>query len=61
MSRPRRTILLVEDETSITEPLAEALRSASASGSVIEVSSSTRRIVRLGLLILEFFPLPATR
>jgi DNA-binding response OmpR family regulator len=26
MSRPRRTILLVEDETSITEPLAEALR-----------------------------------
>ena len=25
MSRPRRTILLVEDETSITEPLAEAL------------------------------------
>jgi len=27
MSRPRRTILLVEDETSITEPLAEALRS----------------------------------
>jgi two-component system, OmpR family, response regulator RegX3 len=27
MNRPRRTILLVEDETSITEPLAEALRS----------------------------------
>jgi DNA-binding response OmpR family regulator len=27
MSRPKRTILLVEDETSITEPLAEALRS----------------------------------
>ena len=27
MSRPRRTILLVEDETSIIEPLAEALRS----------------------------------
>jgi hypothetical protein len=27
MSRPRRTILLVEDEPSITEPLAEALRS----------------------------------
>jgi two-component system response regulator RegX3 len=27
MGRPRRTILLVEDETSITEPLAEALRS----------------------------------
>ena len=26
MSRPRRRILLVEDETSITEPLAEALR-----------------------------------
>jgi two-component system response regulator RegX3 len=26
-NRPRRTILLVEDETSITEPLAEALRS----------------------------------
>jgi two-component system response regulator RegX3 len=27
MSRPKRTILLVEDETSIVEPLAEALRS----------------------------------
>jgi two-component system, OmpR family, response regulator RegX3 len=27
MTRPRRTILLVEDETSITEPLAEALSS----------------------------------
>src|ERR671937_884008 len=27
MSRPKRTILLVEDETSITGPLAEALRS----------------------------------
>ncbi len=27
MSRPKRTILLVEDEPSITEPLAEALRS----------------------------------
>src|SRR4051812_4333491 len=27
MNRPRRTILLVEDEISITEPLAEALRS----------------------------------
>jgi two-component system OmpR family response regulator len=27
MSRPKRTILLVEDEASIREPLAEALRS----------------------------------
>ena len=27
MSRPKRTILLVEDERSIREPLAEALRS----------------------------------
>ena len=27
MSRPKRTILLVEDEASIREPLAEVLRS----------------------------------
>ena len=33
---------------SVSKP---SLRSASASGSTIELSSSTRRIVRLGLLI----------
>jgi two-component system, OmpR family, response regulator RegX3 len=54
MSRPRRTILLVEDETSITEPLAEALRSegfeTQVAGTVAEALELARRAPDLVLL-----------
>jgi two-component system, OmpR family, response regulator RegX3 len=54
MSRPRRTILLVEDETSITEPLAEALRSegfdTEVAGTVAQALELARRDPDLVLL-----------
>ena len=54
MSRPRRTILLVEDETSITEPLAEALRSegfdTEVAGTVAQALKLARRDPDLVLL-----------
>jgi two-component system, OmpR family, response regulator RegX3 len=54
MSRPRRTILLVEDETSIIEPLAEALRSEGfdtlVAGTVSEALEQARREPDLVLL-----------
>jgi DNA-binding response OmpR family regulator len=54
MNRPRRTILLVEDETSITEPLAEALRSegfeTQVAGTVAEALQLARRGPDLVLL-----------
>jgi two-component system response regulator RegX3 len=54
MSRPKRTILLVEDETSITEPLAEALRSEGfdtlVAGTVAEALELARREPDLVLL-----------
>jgi two-component system response regulator RegX3 len=54
MSRPKRTILLVEDETSITEPLAEALRSEGfdtlVAGTVAEALEQARRDPDLVLL-----------
>jgi two-component system, OmpR family, catabolic regulation response regulator CreB len=54
MSRPRRTILLVEDETSITEPLAEALRSegfdTEVAGTVAQALELTGRDPDLVLL-----------
>jgi two-component system, OmpR family, response regulator RegX3 len=54
MSRPRRTILLVEDETSITEPLAEALRSegfeTEVAGTVAEALELARNVPDLVLL-----------
>jgi two-component system response regulator RegX3 len=54
MSRPKRTILLVEDETSIREPLAEALRSEGfetlVAGSVAEALEQARREPDLVLL-----------
>jgi two-component system response regulator RegX3 len=54
MSRPRRTILLVEDETSITEPLAEALRSegfeTQVAGTVAEALELARTAPDLVLL-----------
>src|SRR3954453_19995358 len=47
MSRPRRRILLVEDETSITEPLVEALRGegfdAEVAGTVAQALELARR------------------
>jgi two-component system response regulator RegX3 len=53
-SRPKRTILLVEDETSITEPLAEALRSegfdTQVAGTVAEALELARRDPDLVLL-----------
>jgi DNA-binding response OmpR family regulator len=53
-SRPKRTILLVEDETSITEPLAEALRSegfdTQVAGTVAEALELARREPDLVLL-----------
>jgi len=56
MSRPRRTILLVEDETSIIEPLAEALRSEGfdtlVAGTVSEALEQARREPDLVLLDL---------
>jgi len=56
MSRPRRTILLVEDEVSITEPLAEALRSegfeTQVAGTVAEALELARREPDLVLLDL---------
>jgi two-component system response regulator RegX3 len=54
MSRPRRTILLVEDEISITEPLAEALRSEGfetrVAGTVAEALELARTAPDLVLL-----------
>ena len=54
MSRPKRTILLVEDETSITEPLAEALRSEGfetrVAGTVAEALELARTAPDLVLL-----------
>jgi len=54
MSRPKRRILLVEDETSITEPLAEALRSegfeTQVAGTVAEALELARRAPDLVLL-----------
>jgi DNA-binding response OmpR family regulator len=54
MSRPKRTILLVEDETSITEPLAEALRSegfeTKVAGTVAEALEQAREGPDLVLL-----------
>ena len=56
MSRPKRTILLVEDETSITEPLAEALRregfETEVAGTVAEALELARRDPDLVLLDL---------
>jgi two-component system, OmpR family, response regulator RegX3 len=56
MSRPKRTILLVEDEVSITEPLAEALRNegfeAQVAGTVAEALELARRDPDLVLLDL---------
>jgi DNA-binding response OmpR family regulator len=45
MSRPKRTILLVEDETSISEPLAEALRSE---GFETKVAGTVAEALELG-------------
>src|SRR5689334_9900561 len=54
MSRPRRTILLIEDEVSITEPLAEALRSEGfetrVAGTVAEALELARTAPDLVLL-----------
>jgi two-component system response regulator RegX3 len=54
MSRPRRTILLVEDETSIRDPLADVLRSEGfdtlVAGSVAEALEQARRDPDLVLL-----------
>jgi two-component system response regulator RegX3 len=54
MSRPRRRILLVEDETSITEPLAEALRGegfdTEVAGTVAQALELARRDPDLVLL-----------
>src|SRR3954471_14008980 len=54
MSRPRRKILLVEDETSITEPLVEALRGegfdAEVAGTVAQALELARRDPDLVLL-----------
>ena len=54
MSRPKRTILLVEDETSIVEPLAEVLRSEGfetlLAGTVAEALDQARRDPDLVLL-----------
>ena len=54
MSRPKRTILLVEDEPSIREPLAEALRSEGfetlVAGTVAEAFEQARRVPDLVLL-----------
>ena len=56
MSKPKRTILLVEDEVSITEPLAEALRNegfeAQVAGTVAEALELARRDPDLVLLDL---------
>jgi two-component system response regulator RegX3 len=56
MSRAKRTILLVEDETSITEPLAEALRregfETAVAGTVAEALELARRNPDLVLLDL---------
>jgi two-component system response regulator RegX3 len=56
MSRPKRTILLVEDEISITEPLAEALRregfETAVAGTVAEALELARRNPDLVLLDL---------
>ena len=55
-SRPKRTILLVEDEVSITEPLAEALRSegfeTQVAGTVAEALDLAKRDPDLVLLDL---------
>jgi two-component system response regulator RegX3 len=58
MSRPKRTILLVEDEVSITEPLAEALRSegfetqvAGTVAEALELARSEPDLVLLDLML----------
>jgi DNA-binding response OmpR family regulator len=55
MSRPKRTILLVEDETSITEPLAEALRSEGFETRVAGTVSEALELARSGpdLVLLD--------
>jgi two-component system response regulator RegX3 len=55
MSRPRRTILLVEDETSITEPLAEALRSEGFETKVAGTVAEALELARSGpdLVLLD--------
>src|SRR6187397_3373474 len=54
MSRPKRTILLVEDETSIRDPLADVLRSEGfdtlVAGTVAEALEQARRDPDLVLL-----------
>src|SRR5689334_20127241 len=58
MSRPRRTILLIEDEVSITEPLAEALRSegfetrvAGTVAEALELARSSPDLVLLDVML----------
>jgi two-component system, OmpR family, response regulator RegX3 len=58
VSRPKRTILLVEDETSITEPLAEALRSegfetqlAGTAGEALELARRDPDLVLLDVML----------
>jgi two-component system response regulator RegX3 len=58
MSRPKRTILLVEDEMSITEPLAEALRSegfdtevAGTVGEALELARHDPDLVLLDVML----------
>jgi two-component system, OmpR family, response regulator RegX3 len=46
MSRPKRTILLVEDERSITEPLAEALRAEGFETMVAETVAEALELAR---------------
>jgi two-component system response regulator RegX3 len=46
MSRPRRTILVVEDEPSITEPLAEALRSEGFDAEVADTVEQALELAR---------------
>jgi two-component system response regulator RegX3 len=55
MSRPKRTILLVEDETSITEPLAEALRSEGFETKVAGTVAEALELARSGpdLVLLD--------
>ena len=58
MSRPKRTILLVEDERSITEPLAAALRSegfetivAETAAEALELAQRSPNLVLLDVML----------
>jgi two-component system, OmpR family, response regulator RegX3 len=55
MSRPKRTILLVEDEASITEPLAEALRTEGFDTQVAATAAEALELSRRGpdLVLLD--------